>query len=73
MDLSPLGRAALAAREGCRLHAYRDSVGVWTVGRGHISAAGPPAVTEGLTLTHSDQTLEPRCRPVNGPSLEIPR
>ncbi|WP_419539065.1 glycoside hydrolase family protein [Methylobacterium radiotolerans] len=40
MDLGPLGRAALAAREGCRLRAYRDSVGVWIIGRGHTSAAG---------------------------------
>lgn len=54
MDLSPLGRAALAAREGCRLRAYRDSVGVWTIGRGHTSAAGPPAVIEGMTLTQAE-------------------
>ena len=54
MDLSPLGRAALAAREGCRLHAYRDGVGVWTIGRGHTSAAGPPAVTEGLSLSQAE-------------------
>ena len=54
MDLSPLGRAALAAREGCRLRAYRDSVGVWTIGRGHTSAAGPPAVTDGLCLTQAE-------------------
>lgn len=54
MDLSPLGRAALAAREGCRLRAYRDGVGVWTIGRGHTSAAGPPAVTEGLSLTQAE-------------------
>ncbi|WP_182180758.1 lysozyme [Methylobacterium radiotolerans] len=57
MDLSPLGRAALAAREGCRLRAYRDSVGVWTIGRGHTSAAGPPAVTEGLTLTQAEADM----------------
>ncbi|MDE4909950.1 lysozyme [Methylobacterium sp. 092160098-2] len=54
MDLSPLGRAALAAREGCRLRAYRDSVGVWTIGRGHTSTAGPPVVTEGMTLTQAE-------------------
>lgn len=54
MDLSPLGRAALAAREGCRLRAYRDGVGVWTIGRGHTSAAGPPAVREGLSLTQAE-------------------
>ncbi|MEE7493896.1 lysozyme [Methylobacterium oryzae] len=54
MDLSRLGRAALAAREGCRLRAYRDSVGVWTIGRGHTSAAGPPAVTDGLCVTQAE-------------------
>ena len=54
MDLSPLGRATLAAREGCRLRAYRDGVGVWTIGRGHTSAAGPPAVTADLTLTQAE-------------------
>jgi lysozyme len=54
MDLSPLGRAALAAREGCRLRAYRDSVGTWTIGRGHTGAAGPPIVTEGLSLTQTE-------------------
>lgn len=54
MDLSPLGRAALAAREGCRLRAYRDSVGTWTIGYGHTSTAGPPSVTEGLRLTQAE-------------------
>jgi lysozyme len=54
MDLSPLGRAALAAREGCRLRAYRDSVGIWTIGRGHTSAAGPPTVTDGLCVTQAE-------------------
>ncbi|MFB0490124.1 lysozyme [Methylobacterium sp. OAE515] len=53
MDLSPLGRAALAAREGCRPRAYRDSVGVWTIG-GRTSAAGPPAVREGLCLSQAE-------------------
>ncbi|MGU3468800.1 lysozyme [Methylobacterium sp. C33D] len=57
MDLSSLGRAALAAREGCRLRAYRDSVGVWTIGRGHISAAGPPTVTDGMTLTQAEADM----------------
>ncbi|MGU3417784.1 lysozyme [Methylobacterium sp. D54C] len=54
MDLSPLGRAALAAREGCRLRAYRDSVGVLTIGRGHTAAAGPPRVTPDLVLTQAE-------------------
>ncbi|PSN18129.1 muraminidase [filamentous cyanobacterium CCP5] len=37
--------------EGVRYKAYRDSVGVWTIGYGHTSMAGPPQVYEGLTIT----------------------
>ncbi|WP_284317262.1 lysozyme, partial [Methylobacterium gnaphalii] len=33
--MTPLGIAALKAREGVRLKAYRDSVGVPTIGYGH--------------------------------------
>jgi lysozyme len=51
MDLSPIGEAVLIAREGRRLNAYKDSVGVWTIGIGHTSAAGAPLVTSGLTIT----------------------
>ncbi len=36
------------------MRAYRDSVGVWTIGRGHTSTAGPPVVTEGMTLTQAE-------------------
>jgi lysozyme len=39
--MTPLGIAALKAREGVRLKAYRDSVGVPTIGYGH---------TKGVTL-----------------------
>jgi lysozyme len=55
MKTSPAGRKVLAEREGRRLQAYRDSVGVWTIGIGHTSAAGPPQVGPGLTIT------EPEC------------
>ncbi len=51
MDLSAVGRAVLIAREGRRLEAYRDSVGVWTIGVGHTAAAGPPIPRTGLRLT----------------------
>lgn len=54
MDLSAIGRAALVAREGRRLSAYRDSVGIWTIGVGHTSAAGPPVVTPGLRLSAAE-------------------
>ena len=50
MELSAVGRAVLVAREGQRLEAYRDSVGIWTIGVGHTSAAGAPAVIPGMTI-----------------------
>ncbi|MEE7456253.1 glycoside hydrolase [Methylorubrum populi] len=50
MDLSAVGRAVLIAREGLRLEAYRDSVGIWTIGVGHTAAAGPPLPRAGLRI-----------------------
>lgn len=50
MHLTPIGEAVLIAREGRRLAAYRDSAGIWSVGIGHTSAAGPPLVTPDLRL-----------------------
>lgn len=35
MKLSCAGRALLKRLEGCRLEAYQDAVGVWTIGYGH--------------------------------------
>jgi GH24 family phage-related lysozyme (muramidase) len=37
--------------EGCRLTAYQDSVGVWTIGYGLTSAAGLGPVRKGMTIT----------------------
>lgn len=51
MKMSTRGREALKAREGLRLNAYRDSVGVWTIGVGHTAAAGKPIPMPGLTIT----------------------
>lgn len=53
MNLSAIGEAVLIAREGRRLTAYRDSVGIWTIGIGHTAAAGPPLVTPGLRLSEA--------------------
>ena len=52
--VSSAGRAALMAREGCRLTAYRDDVGVPTIGVGHTGRAGPPPVTMGMTITQQE-------------------
>lgn len=42
--------------EGCRLAAYQDSVGVWTIGYGHTG----PGVYPGLVITqeHAEELLE---------------
>lgn len=54
MALTAIGRAALIAREAVKTRAYKDSVGVWTIGVGHTSAAGPPKVTPGLVITEAE-------------------
>lgn len=53
MKMTDHGRKLLMQREGCRLKAYKDSVGVWTIGVGHTSAAGPPQVKAGMTITQA--------------------
>jgi GH24 family phage-related lysozyme (muramidase) len=50
---SAKGRALIEQREGVKLKAYQDSVGVWTIGVGHTSVAGPPHVIPGLTITQA--------------------
>ena len=34
MHVSAAGRALIERNEGCRLRAYQDVVGVWTIGYG---------------------------------------
>jgi lysozyme len=51
MQMTLRGRQRLTDREGKRLKAYRDSKGIPTIGVGHTSAAGPPPVTMGMTIT----------------------
>ncbi len=40
--------------EGFRANAYRDSVGVWTIGYGHTSRAGEPKVKPGMRITRAE-------------------
>lgn len=54
MKTSSSGRAAIAAREGNVLTAYKDSVGILTIGVGHTSAAGPPTVKAGMKITAAE-------------------
>lgn len=47
LTYSVKGLALTEQFEGCRLTAYQDQVGVWTIGYGHTGAD----VTAGLTIT----------------------
>jgi lysozyme len=47
MKMTEEGLALIREAEGFRGRAYRDAVGVWTIGFGHTSAAGAPVVREG--------------------------
>lgn len=48
---SPEGRAALEAEEGVVLRAYRDVVGVWTIGAGLTAASGVITPASGMVIT----------------------
>lgn len=66
MRLSAKGRAFIRQEEGERLYAYKDSVGVWTIGVGHTG----PDVFPGKTITtaESDALLQAdaikHCKPI---------
>ena len=55
MKLGEKGTEILKYFEGCRLEAYQDSVGVWTIGYGHTKG-----VLEGMTITQegAEQLLQ---------------
>jgi len=49
MNLGYNGTKLLKFFEGCRLTAYQDSVGVWTIGYGHTKG-----VFEGMSITQEE-------------------
>jgi lysozyme len=51
MRTSSAGILAIHRWEACRLKAYQDVKGVWTIGWGHTSAAGTPVVKPGMVIT----------------------
>ena len=53
MKTSQSGIALIIQFEGCRLTAYQDSVGVWTIGYGLTSAAGFIKIYRGLKITQA--------------------
>ena len=60
MHMSPRGRAFLRAHEGDVLKAYRDPVGIWTIGVGLTAASGVVVPKAGMTITReeSDRLLK---------------
>ena len=54
MKMSDKGITLICEFEGCRTEAYQDAVGVWTIGYGHTSVAGPPSVGRGATVTRDE-------------------
>lgn len=53
MRTSVNGRKFIESWEGLFLHTYNDGVGVATIGYGHTTAAGPPQVHYGMTITEA--------------------
>jgi len=48
------GLSLIKQWEGCKLTAYKDAVGVLTIGYGHTTAAGKPFVQAGLKITEKE-------------------
>lgn len=53
LTISPQGLALIQKFEGLRLSAYKDAVGIWTIGYGHTG----PDVSPGMTIT-KEQALD---------------
>jgi lysozyme len=54
LKMSSQGYDLIREFEGLRTGAYRDAVGVWTIGYGHTSAAGEPRVKPGMVITQNE-------------------
>jgi lysozyme len=54
MKMTDEGLALIKEFEGFRTQAYRDPVGVWTIGYGHTARAGEPVVKSGLVVSEAE-------------------
>ena len=54
MDMTDAGYALIREWEGFRANAYRDATGIWTIGYGHTTAAGPPKVSDGQVISRDE-------------------
>lgn len=73
MKTSLNGVKFISKWEGTKLKSYKDSVGIWTIGVGHTSAAGLPNVTSGMTITkdESDDILSKDLKAVEKQVLSL--
>jgi lysozyme len=56
MKMTGEGLALIKRFEGFGAKAYRDAVGVWTIGYGHTSMAGEPKVAPGMVVSEEEAT-----------------
>jgi lysozyme len=54
MQITDEGLELIKQFEGFRARAYRDAVGVWTIGYGHTSMAGAPEVRPGSEVSQAE-------------------
>lgn len=59
VNIGSAGIALIKQFESCRLAAYQDQVGVWTIGFGHTGGVQP---TDTCTQAQADQWLQADCR-----------
>ena len=73
MQTSAQGVSALELEEGVVLRAYRDSVGVWTIGAGLTAASGVVKPKAGMVITKDQATmlLQEALRAKYEPSVEM--
>jgi lysozyme len=51
MELDQAGIDFICQEEGCKLTAYQDQGGVWTIGVGHTGQVDGQDICEGMTIT----------------------
>ena len=66
MQTSPKGVQFISSFEGCRLNAYQDSTGTWTIGYGHTAGVQPgQSITMQQALLYLAQDLANKEKYVN--------
>lgn len=72
MEISQNGIDLIKKYEGCKLYAYRDSVGILTIGYGHTSnVKAGMAITQKQAEQFLKQDLEPVVKKLNGMNINF--